>query len=91
FKTMEYASNGVIPLINDLPEYLRLFSHKNAYFTQNSKDSIIQTIQAILNAKKDEVIRKKQTVFEVAKEKMDYKKITKDFYEFLQTLYYKNL
>lgn len=51
-KAMEYAGNAVIPLLNDLPEYLRLFDKSNAFFTANNPDSITKTLEEILSTAK---------------------------------------
>ena len=85
-KAMEYAGNAVIPLLNDLPEYLRLFDKSNAFFTANNPDSITKTLEEILSTAKESLIRKKQATFKNAQEKMDYKIIAKNFYEFLLSL-----
>ena len=85
-KAMEYAGNAVIPLLNDLPEYLRLFDKSNAFFTANNPDSITKTLEEILSTAKESLICKKQATFKNAQEKMDYKIIAKNFYEFLLSL-----
>ncbi|WP_026944099.1 hypothetical protein [Helicobacter rodentium] len=90
-KAMEYAGNAVIPLLNDLPEYLRLFDKSNAFFTANNPDSITKTLEEILSTAKESLICKKQATFKNAQEKMDYKIIAKNFYNFLLSLQSSNL
>lgn len=85
-KIMEYAGNGVIPLINDLPEYLRLFDESNAFFSAHDSNAITKTIERILQTPKEQLIAKKQAVFQIAKEKMDYRNIAKNVYDFLISL-----
>ena len=85
-KAMEYASNGVIPLINDLPEYLRLFDNTNAFFCEFTQNAIKDSIEKILSTSKDSLPDMKKSVFIMAQEKLDYKIITKDFYNFLISL-----
>ncbi|MBD5165946.1 hypothetical protein [Helicobacter sp.] len=90
-KAMEYAGNGVIPLLNDLPEYLRLFDESTAFFTQNSPNAITQSIERILNTPKEHLLSKKQATFKNAQAKMDYKVIAKNTYEFLLSLHSNNI
>ncbi|WP_297810737.1 hypothetical protein [uncultured Helicobacter sp.] len=85
-KAMEYAGNGVIPLLNDLPEYLRLFDKYTAFFTQNNLNAITQSLEKILNTPKEHLLDKKQATFKNAQKRMDYKIITKNFYDFLLSL-----
>lgn len=85
-KVMEYASNGVIPLINDLPEYIRLFDEKSAFFTKFDKTHIISTIESIIKTDKNKLIEKKQNLLKLAQAKLDYKNITKDVFNFFLTL-----
>ncbi|WP_104721375.1 glycosyltransferase family protein [Helicobacter mesocricetorum] len=86
FKTMEYAGSGLIPLINDLPEYLRLFDSTCAFFSDFDKESIKSTIETILNTPPETLENMKQAVFQRALENMDYSKLTQKLYEFLQSL-----
>lgn len=90
-KAMEYAGNGVIPLLNDLPEYLRLFDESTAFFTQNSPSAITQSLEGILNAPKEHLLSKKQATFNNAQAKMDYKVIARNTYEFLLSLHSNNI
>lgn len=85
-KVMEYASNGVIPLINDLPEYIRLFDENSAFFTKFDKTHITSTIESIIKTDKNKLIEKKQNLLKLAQAKLDYKNIAKDIYNFLLTL-----
>ena len=85
-KVMEYASNGVIPLINDLPEYTRLFDDNNAFFTTFDKRQITNTIESIIKMNQNKLIEKKQNLLKLAKEKLDYQNITKEVYDFFLTL-----
>ena len=90
-KAMEYAGNGVIPLLNDLPEYLRLFDESTAFFVTNEPKAITQKLETILSTPKEQLITKKQATFKNAQERMDYKIITKNFYNFLLSLQSSNL
>lgn len=89
-KAMDYVGSGVIPLLNDLPEYLRLFDESTAFFTQNSPSAITQSLERILNAPKEDLLSKKQVTFKNAQAKMDYKIIAKNTYEFLLSLHSSN-
>ncbi len=86
FKTMEYASAGIIPLINDLPEYVRLFDSTCAFFSDFNKQDIKATIQKILNTPPSSLQAMKQVIFQRALESMDYAKLTKKLYNFLCSL-----
>lgn len=86
-KAMEYASNGVIPLINDLPEYLRLFDKNTAFFTPLDSNAISATLTQILSTPKEALKAKKQALLKLAKEKMDYQIIAKQTYDFLETIH----
>ena len=90
-KAMEYAGNGVIPLLNDLPEYLRLFNESTAFFVANEPNAITRKLETILSTPKEQLIAKKQATFKNAQERMDYKIITKNFYDFLLSLQSSNL
>ncbi|WP_297600649.1 MULTISPECIES: hypothetical protein [Helicobacter] len=90
-KVMEYVGNGVIPLLNDLPEHLRLFDESTAFFTQNSPNAITQSIERILNTPKEHLLSKKQATFKNAQVKMDYKVIASNTYEFLLSLHSNNI
>ena len=85
-KAMEYASNGVIPLINDLPEYLRLFDENTAFFTTLDSNAISNTLAQILSTPPTILKAKKQALFKLAKEKMDYQIIARQTYEFLESI-----
>lgn len=89
-KAMDYVGSGVIPLLNDLPEYLRLFDESTAFFTQNSPSAITQSLERILNTPKEDLLSKKQATFKNAQAKMDYKIIAKNTYEFLLSLHSSN-
>lgn len=86
FKTMEYASSGIIPFINDLPEYIRLFDSSCAFFSDFNKQDIKATLQKILNTPPSNLQTMKQAVFKRALESMDYAKLTKELYDFLCSL-----
>lgn len=82
-KAMEYVANGVIPFINDLPEYKRLFSTECAIITP-SFEAILETLRSIFKLPQEDLIHKKNTAYKIAKEKIDYKIITSNLYkEFL--------
>lgn len=85
-KAMEYASNGLIPLINDLPEYLRLFDENTAFFTTLDSNAISNTLAQILSTPPTILKAKKQALFKLAKEKMDYQIIARQTYEFLESI-----
>lgn len=85
-KAMEYAGNGVIPIINDLPEYKRIFNEQNSFVCSLNENDIINAITNIIDLNENELISKKQNVFKLAQNTLDYKKISKEIYDFIKTL-----
>lgn len=82
-KTIEYAALGVIPLINFLPEYQRMFDRESAFFCDFEEESIKQAIHSILQKKPEELCAMSQCVRQKASQKT-YTQIAKNFCEFLR-------